>query len=247
MTRFEQQVMARTIPFYKWSRHVTQLVGDLAVHHPARLVWTMQMSNLFNTPGDSIFPDSISAAGGMISIGNLSPLGQFSNLYFNEKGPLAGVGSSLNPLLKVGAAALTGVNTTRGFAPLRLPPGSGNTDDFGNPQNTSLLGRPRDLLHYGAAQVPLLRTGLDLAHGQKLARYDTGQPMLRGGHLIDATPRIPGTGTSGRFGILAKQAGIPTVTPFTPEADVKATAAKRRASAKKSRERYARQLKQAER
>lgn len=252
MTRFEQQWMRRAMPFYSWSRHVTQLVSHLAIENPVRIVWTLHLGDMYKDPTGSPFGDSFQVGGGLLSVGNLSPLGQFQNLYLNPKGPVAGALQSLGPEIDVAAAALGGVNLGRGGQPLRLPPGSSRLDEFGNEVNTPLIGRPGKLLganvpvvgalaNYGLRQVPLLNTARQVAAGKKLAEYDTGEPILRSKRLIDSSPTIAGTGVGGRLGILARQAGVPTVTPFDVEAST-ATTQKRIASAKKSREKYAKQL-----
>jgi len=241
LTEFERGVVRRAVPFYTWARHVTQLVSHLAIENPIRLVWTLNLANLYAPENTGPFGDSIPVAGKLVSVGNLSPLGTFENLWMNPKGPGAGALQSLGPELDVGAAALLGTNLGRGGQPLRMSPGSGRLDEFGNPVNTPLLGRPRDLLGYATRQVPLVNTARQFREGRKIAEYDTGQPMLRGGKLIDSTPTIVGTNVGGRLGILAGQLGVPVGTTFDVE-QIQATAAKRRETAAKARARYQKQL-----
>ncbi len=219
MTPFERNVVRRIIPFYAWQRHITRLAFSLPVEAPARVAWTLHLSQL----PEQLSPDP--GAGNEFNSGtipagkkrlNVRALFPFGSSFFTDPS-FQGGGYQINPVAKLGIAAGTGLNVSKGLKPVQSKENKGG---FG--QGMKLLaGSPKTLAEFAAAQVPETTLARDLVAGKVPVRYDTGQPRKvgKGATKKHAKPTLTGRK---RGETLARFAGIPI-----PEPETKATSKKK--------------------
>lgn len=201
LSPFERNVVRRLLPFYAWHKHITKVMFQLPIEHPHRVAWTINLSNLADDP-DSDLPDWMA---------NNLPLGAKTFLPLNGiipfdlgRAPIVtpeGLFGSLNPLIKT-PAELMNFRVDKGRA-LTAPKGS-ERKGFTYVGNEAAAYRLAGL----TPQTRLLRD----VKGEPVARYETGQPILRSGRTISA--QKPG-GDIGR--VASFFSGLPQPTTFDAE------------------------------
>jgi hypothetical protein len=186
MTPFEKRVVRRIIPFYAWQRHLTQLAFRLPIEHPLRTAWTLHLADVYGEAPEDLqdLPEYLRGAvpfgDQLLGTGALNP-------FQTVGGPILepeALPRSLSPIIKAGLANLPGspgrgIDTFTG-EPFTRPPGSGRHNQFGQPLPTA-----PSLLHQLGEISPQKRL-LDAVRGRdQIARYSTGDPVLRGGRPIE--------------------------------------------------------------
>jgi hypothetical protein len=184
MSPLERNVVRRIVPFYTWQRHVTKLAFSLPVEHPLRVAWTMHLSQL-GQGGDPTKQDSATAGlpdwtrgyvplGGSkwLSAGGMNPFNSTTNppIFSTRE-----IGKTLNPLIQAAAFAGGDINLRKGRMNTR-PAYTGPMDSTGK----RTLGQPglgADA-YWALNQSPIGR-GVQALFGDNVARYDTGDPILR--------------------------------------------------------------------
>ncbi|MCX7621193.1 MAG: hypothetical protein N2037_10170 [Acidimicrobiales bacterium] len=142
-TPFEKNIVRRVIPFYGWLRHQTKLMFRLPVEHPARVAWTLHLTDMFvdnkDLPdwlqGALKIPDDWPIIGGTFLSTNWSPFATPEHM------PVLSVRSaaaSLSPFIQIPAAAF-GLNVGRGRQ-LMMPPGTYPTGPEGREEMFRFIG-----------------------------------------------------------------------------------------------------------
>lgn len=177
MSPVERRYMQRAFPFWAWNRHITALAWRTAIDNPARMMWTMRLGAYGSDP-DSDLPSFLK--GGIPLPGGLniptSSLNPFADVLGGE--PIytpAGAMRSMSPGIKIGAAALAGIDLNKGGAPITRPYGSGWVDEQGRPKNTPLFAKPLELIYQGLKTLPISRVAMDMAptHTFDAGRFGT--------------------------------------------------------------------------
>jgi hypothetical protein len=225
MTPVERQVIRRVIPFYAWQRHITRLAFSLPVEAPARVAWTLHLATLENQlnpdPGKANeFNDGTIPVGGgkRLSVRSLDPYGSS----FWTDPTFRGAGYALNPVIKLGTAALTGINLNKGPTGTVSGKFRKNPSGFGAPAEVMAVKHPKALAQYATGNVPQIRTLQDFLAGDVPVRYDTGEPRKvgPGASKANAKPTLTGRG---RMATVARFLGVPF-----PEPEAKATTKKKK-------------------
>lgn len=169
----ERELVRRAVPFYAWTKHLTQLAWKLPFDNPYRVAWTLNLANIYN---DKDWQNRSDFYKGDIRLGNGN---SYLGMPFNLLGegtdsrllsPPGAIGA-LSPLVQWPAAAF-GWNM-RKFKPLSQAP-------TGKDQTPGQFIGWGPLAGYLAGQVPQFKTAQSLG-GQPIVRYDTGQPWMIGG------------------------------------------------------------------
>lgn len=250
MTPFEREIVRRALPFYAWSRHVTQLAGHLAIEHPVRVAWMMHLGANYGggsdeavvgTPsflsgaialkeggiGDRLADRLLGDNGGVtryVGMRSLNPYSDLASLpLVGEKELARGVG----PVFK-GVAFAGGLNLGK-WRPVSGSPGSQGRSEYGG---TEFRRSNLKALGYWLSQQSAPGRALYATTAEPHVRYDTGEPMkLKGAE-------IPLEG--GRREAIIRNLGIPFVpTTFDEERHRARIEAVRRADERKRRN-YAR-------
>jgi hypothetical protein len=223
MTPFERNVARRVIPFYAWQKHITKLAFRLPLENPARVAWTLHLADVADRLNPDPGADNIFNAGSVGVPFGFSPLGIKKGDRLSLKGfdpigssffvdpSLRSAGYSLNPVLKAGVVATTGMSPNRGFQPISTPEagfGEGAQGGFG-------VRHPVRMAQYLAENFPQLKQAQDVVAGEAPIRHETGQPRKSRGGPIKSTGRW-------RLEQLARLAGVPF-----PEPEQKPTKPKR--------------------
>lgn len=169
MSPFEKNYIKRIVPFWAWQKHITQLAFRLPIEDPARVAWTMHLSNEAN----QVMPDD-NAGGfnkGTIGLGgmrlDLRAADPFGSSFLTDPS-VKGLTRQLNPLLSLADIAGTGHTLSRGNEVVRTP-------DYQFGQTGKPLGG--SLPNFGkilSQQIPQVRQAQDLVAGQSKTRLDTG-------------------------------------------------------------------------
>lgn len=179
MSAFERNVIRRIFPFYAWLRHITKLTFSLPIEHPARVVWTLHLADLYGDPEaqaelPGFLRGSIPLGGDrFLTVGAMNPFGDSTSdsPILSARGFL----SSINPALAVPFEAATGIDLRKGQT---ATPGRQAFDALDGPELLSLL----------LSQVPqtrVLNAARDeLTGNETLARRPTGQPYTLDGETI---------------------------------------------------------------
>ena len=193
LSRLERQWARRAMPFYSWLRHISLLSADLAVNHPLRTAWTLNLWTLANDEDADNFAD-IPFLAGSIPLGPTSFLRTQSIFPFGaamdvtEGGatdPLGMIGGASNPFAKLFLEGTTGLEFgPNGLQPLSRPWGSASTDPYGNEKLGPIGWGP-----FGARVtrlLPQMRGARELLRNEedRVVRYDTGQPVTIDGQQI---------------------------------------------------------------
>ncbi|MEY2590536.1 MAG: hypothetical protein QOJ67_2520 [Acidimicrobiaceae bacterium] len=233
LSPLERDVVRRVIPFYAWSKHIARASAHLALEHPWRVATLLHLSDMFSDPNDKNLPDwlrgGINLGGlGYITTGALNPYSgnAFSPLTAPSDWP-GELGRGINPLIKLGTEAATGLNLDKGRTATGSP-GSGHHDDLGN----RIFGpeSPGDVLYQAARILPQTRFLTDLAQ-DPVVRYDTGEPIFRNGVTIPLT--------GGRLHTALGDLGLPLFPRALNADELAARAKKQRAANERARAKYA--------
>lgn len=223
MTPFERTVIRRAVPFYAWQRHITRLAFSLPIEAPARVAWTLHLSDLAKQtspdPGaeNEFNEGTIPFMGKRLSVRSLDPYG--SSFFMDPT--FRGAGYALNPVIKLATAAATGVNLNKGPSGTVSGTFRGkNPSGFGAPAEVMAVKHPAALAQFATGNVPQVRTLQDLIAGKVPVRYDTGEPRKvgKGASKKNAKPTLTGRG---RKETVARLLGVPF-----PEPETKATTKK---------------------
>jgi hypothetical protein len=215
-TAFERRVVKRVLPFWPWVKHSTALTFRLPVEHPLRVAMTLHLADLASDP-DSGLPEWLAGAiplggGRYLPTGGLNPFDQVAAPIFTP----SGLGRSLSPAIRL---PLEVMNMRPDKQQLLSAPAGYEKDGAG------FIGVKPALYRLAGSTAPtrLLR---DLP-GEPVARFDTGQPILKGGRTISAAK--PG----GKLGALAAYAtGAPRPIDYDTEAAARRAAKADKAAAK---------------
>lgn len=213
MSRFERSVVRRILPFYSWMRHITGLTAHLAVNHPLRSVWTLHLWTLM-AEDDEQFGDIASLRGAIqtgdnqfIRGANYMPFGTVMDFDFTN--PVATIGGSANPFLKLGLEAGTGIEFgPSGMEPMSRTPGTGHYNEWGN----EVFG-PLSPSEFGHRAIRTFPTGklfqqLRTSGDDRVVRYDTGDPVSLKGEFGRHT--IPNSNEQGNAEIIFRnRLGLP--------------------------------------
>lgn len=179
MSAFERNVIRRIFPFYAWLRHITKLTFSLPIEHPARVVWTLHLADLYGDPeAQAELPGFLRGSiplgdDRFLTVGAMNPFGDSTSdsPILSARGFL----SSINPALAVPFEAATGIDLRKGQT---ATPGRQAFDALDGPELLSLL----------LSQVPqtrVLNAARDeLTGNETLARRPTGQPYTLDGETI---------------------------------------------------------------
>lgn len=241
MSRFERDVVRRIVPFYAWMRHITQASVKLAVEHPWRTAWMLNVSNLFNPKNqDTGVPEWLRGGLGLgggwyVPFGGANPLqGNVGSIFTSPKNwPGEGL-RSLNPVIKTAAGAV-GINLSQARAVTR-PPGTGPLTQYGQPMWS--WQAPNEIAYMALRQVPQGRLFTDLVYNpganevlpEPVLRYDTGQVIRR--------QRRPIPQTGGRFGGVIRNLNVPFFPTYVDEAQTRARIVKGERAAARARASY---------
>lgn len=193
LTKFERQWLRRPIVFWSWLKHITTLSADLAINHPLRTAWTLNLWTLAADEGTDSYSD-IPFLSGSVPVGptsflrtnNLLPFGAAMDVA--EGGatdPLGLIGGASNPFIKLAMEGATGLEFgPNGLQPLSRPFGTGPTDAYGNERFGPIGWGP-----FGnrvTRLLPQLRGARELMRDRddRVVRYDTGQPVTIDGQVI---------------------------------------------------------------
>lgn len=213
MTPFERDYVRRIIPFWAWHRELTRIALHLTEDHPLRVAWTLHLGNVAGQP-DNPLP---SWAGQTIPYGNkligtrlLFPFGETAD---TVGGGLFGAGKMLGPTARLAAGIGTGENPSSGKAFSH----GGTTADFnGNTPGRNVKPALRGLLR----TMPQERLFEALTGKDKIARYDTGEPVLTGQTGSKTPLKTTNTVRTG----LASFLGVPIYDKAEAEASAKRSA-----------------------
>ncbi len=170
MSPFERDYIKRAIPFWAWQKHITKLAFRLPLEAPARVAWTMHLSNM----GNEVMPDE-NAGGfnkGTIGLGgmrlDLRSADPFGSSFFMDPS-VRGLTRQLNPIASMIDVATTGHTFSRGNEAVRTP--QYQFGQTGKPLGGSLSNFGKILAH----QIPQVTQAQDLIAGQTKTRLDTGE------------------------------------------------------------------------
>lgn len=193
MTPFERNVVRRVVPFYAWQRHITRLALSLPIEHPTRVAWTLHLADVASREmpdegAENEFNEgTIPLFGKRLNVRNLYPItsGFFMDPTFR------GAGYQLNPVLKAGVAATTGLNIGKELKPISSKENQGG---FGQGPTLMAAKDPKGLVSHLGQQLPPVSLARDLIAGEVPVRYDTGQPRKvgKGATKKNAKPTLTG-------------------------------------------------------
>jgi hypothetical protein len=247
MTPLERNVIRRIYPFYAWSRHVTQLAAHLAVEHPVRVAWMMNLGANYGGGADDAVADVPSFLAGALHVPDSGPLAAWSNALLGESdtqrflsvrslNPYGDIATSpfsspkefargTNPMLKL-AAFIAGGNLGK-WRDVTRPPGTTRRSEYGGEEWTA---SDAGAVLYWLSQQTAPTRAAHAALADPVVRYDTGDPMrLKGAE-------IPMEG--GRREAVIRNTGIPFVPTTFDEERQKARVAAQRRRDERSRRRY---------
>lgn len=218
MTPFEQRYMKRAFPFYAWNRHITGLALNTLIDNPARIAWTLRLGSYGTDPSQEL-PQWLR---GSIGLGSQLYPTNFVNP-FNDVGggdPIytpTGAIKSLSPAIKLPIVALTGLDPSKGLAPVTRPGGSqqkGITPFYG-------LRDPAALAYQAAQSFPAARVGISLAPTSNIGGIGLGpHPRYGSGDtIVDKATGQP-IATTPRLNAGASLFGLPAPTSMADAADI---------------------------
>ena len=199
-----EQALSGVVPIYPWIKAVAKAAAKLQEDSPAKALFYVHLGNLAAT--DPNIQKMLKDPGAIRGIaGEASPIG-FAD------GGLGSFGNYINPLAKLPAKELLGVNPDKHFKQLSNPSGSSG-GLLGNISGTGGFDNPGQAAYVAANSLPLGKlilqsrplSGLD----QGVSRYDTGDIHLdtkTGRPLPNIMPSYLG-GKAGYY--LPQFAGIP--------------------------------------
>lgn len=173
MTPFERAVVRRIVPFYSWQRHITKLAFRLPLEAPARVAWTLHLTELadryYGADGDDdpFLKNTVKIGDSRLSLNSFNPFG--SSFFVDPS--VQGAGYQMNPFLKAGVVAATGLSPNRGFKAVRTP-----ESKFGDGAEGGFAARhPVRFGQYLSQQVPQVKQVQNFAAGEQPVRFETGQ------------------------------------------------------------------------
>lgn len=184
----EKEIVRRAVPFFAWTKHLTQLAWRLPIDNPYRVAFTLNIANMFNDPGWNGRSDYEKGA---FKLGD-----QYLTVPWNLYGEGAdsrllspqGIAGSSSPLIQWPLAA-AGINLQKGRMLNQAPNGE-------NQDKTRFIGLG-PLAGYLGQQIPeaqLLQQVGPLS-GPQILRYDTGEPWLIKGRPLQNTTQQAAYGT----------------------------------------------------
>lgn len=202
MRPWERKIVKRILPFWPWLRHITKLSGNLVIHHPVRVAWTLHLVDVFDDE-----EDLVPFLRGAVPVGenlwlrlpNINPFADvLGAVAVGDEGyEPEGVLASVSPLITTGAAALLGMDVR---SARDLPSAIPALDRYGRPRGRPLITRPRELAYMLGSQIPQFaaaREAIPALWGSRaVRRYPGGEPYVVGGRFIPANQQyVPGTRT----------------------------------------------------
>jgi hypothetical protein len=186
---YQIKYLRRAVPFIAWYKHITRLTLGLPIENPFRAMWMFHLAQLADDPENR--PAFLKGAlelpgGGFLNMANLNPI-PGGGLDSPLLSPQGWIGSSAPPLQGVGM--LGNYNAQQGRM-MSWAPGYGPTDEYGRPDTmTPIFGAPGAggaMLEWAGDQVPGVRLLRD-SFRDPVARYDSGQPIVRGSRPIESS------------------------------------------------------------
>lgn len=157
---WQRKYMTAVYPFWTWMRHVALLASRMTIDDPVRLAWTMRLGQYVSSDED--LPPWINSPlrmpGGVMDLSFMWPLGDTESTPFspfNEQGVARTITGPLSPAIKLGGAALLGIDLGRGTRQFQDSGGDTGPLLF-NPRNWRSLG------YAAATSIPALRSTLNL-------------------------------------------------------------------------------------
>ena len=205
MPRYQHQVLRRIFPFVAWYKHITKFVMKrMPFDSPYRSAWMFKVADMYDDPENrpGWMQSSLQFGNGMsVNLGAYSPFAGGSMFASPLLDPQSAT-SALSPVIQA-PLNLGGYNTQQGRL-TTFAPGHGPRDESGRP-TAGWIG-PGASAWWALGQTPQTRLVRDAMAGG-VARYDSGQAILRQGRPIDSSK------VGGRWAGVPSMLGVPLDRP----------------------------------